>query len=93
MFVFYTNTFSEPQGTLELLVTAEVVRTMIMEAVEVRMEAGMEAAEAGGVWGHPGETGNAVAATDHDQGAEIDPVEVGDVPDPGNFCYFFDRDF
>ena len=49
MFVFYTNTFSEPQGTLELLVTAEVVRTMIMEAVEVRMEAGMEAAEAGGV--------------------------------------------
>lgn len=50
MFVFDTNTFSEPQGTLELLTTAEVMRTtfkssMIMEAVE----AGMKAAEGVGV--------------------------------------------
>ena len=49
MFVFDTNTFSEPQGTLELLMTAEVVKTMIMEAVEVGMEAGMKAAEGVGV--------------------------------------------
>jgi hypothetical protein len=55
MFVFYTNTFSEPQGTLELLMTAEVMRmtfkpSMIMEAgKEAGMEAGMKAAEGVGV--------------------------------------------
>ena len=47
MVLCYTNTFSEPQGTL---MTAEVVRmifksSMIMEAVE----AGMKAAEGVGV--------------------------------------------
>jgi hypothetical protein len=63
---------------------------MIVEVAEAGMEAAvvtaavMGAAEGAGVRGHPGETGNAVAATDHDHGAEIDPVEVGDVPDPGN---------
>ena len=50
MVLCYTNTFSEPQGTLELLAPAEVIRTtfkssMIMEAVEAGMEAGMKAAE------------------------------------------------
>jgi len=54
-----------------------------MEAVVVTA-AGMVGAEAAGVRGHPGGTGNVVAAIDHDHGAEIDPVEVGDVPDPGN---------
>ena len=58
-----------------------------MEAAVVTA-AEMGAAEGAGVRGHPGETGNAVAATDHDHGAEIDPVEVGDVPDPGNFVIF-----
>ena len=80
--------------TSQLSTTAEVMRTifkssMIEEAVEAGMAAavvtaaGMVAAEGAGVRGHPGGTGNAVAATDHDHGAEIDPVEVGDVPDPG----------
>ena len=64
--------------------------SMIAEAVEAGMAAagvtaaGMGAAEEVGVQGHPGETGNAVEVTDHDHGAEIDQVEVGDVPDPGN---------
>ena len=49
MFIFDTNTFSVPQGTLELLMTAEVVNTMIMEAVEAGMEAGMKAAEGFGL--------------------------------------------
>ena len=92
MFVFDTNTFSEPQGTLELLTTAEVMRTtfkpsMIVEVVEAGMEAGIGAAEGVGVRGHPGETGNAVAATEHDQGAKIDQLENGNAPDPGNSCY------
>ena len=84
MFVFDTNTFSEPQGTLlSLLSTAEVMRmtfksSMIMEAgMEAGIEAGMKAAEGVGVWGHPGETRNAVAATDLDQGAKIDQLENG----------------
>ena len=52
--LFLIRTLSEPQGTLELLTTAEVVRTtfkssMIMEAVEAGMEAGMKAAEGVGV--------------------------------------------
>ena len=86
--------------TSQLSTTAEVMRTifkslMIAEVVEAGMEAEvvtaaeMGAAEGAGVRGHPGETGNAVAATDHDHGAEIDPVEVGDVPDPGIFFLFF----
>ena len=90
--------------TSQLSTTAEVTRTifkslMIVEVVEAGMEAvvvtaaGMVGAEGAGVRGHPGGTGNVVAAIDHDHGAEIDPVEVGDVPDPGNFCYFFDRKF
>ena len=55
MFVFDRNTFSEPQGTLELLTTAEVMRmtfksSMIMEAgMETGMEAEMKAAEGVGV--------------------------------------------
>lgn len=53
-------------------------------AAAVVTAAGMVAAEGAGVRGHPAGTGNAVAATDHDHGAEIDPVEVGDVPDPEN---------
>ena len=78
MFVFDTKTFSEPQGTLELLATAEVMRTtfkpsMIVEVVEAGMEAGIGDAEGVGVRGHPGETGN--AATEHDQGAKIDQLE------------------
>ena len=59
-----------------------------MEAVVVTA-AGMVGAEGAGVRGHPGGTGNVVAAIDHDHGAEIDQVEVGDVPDPGNICYYF----
>ena len=56
---------------------------MIAEVVEAGMEAAvvtaaeMGAAEGAGVRGHPGETGNAVAATDHDQGAKIDQLENG----------------
>lgn len=56
---------------------------MIVEAAGV-MAARIGAAEGAGIRGHPGESGNAVPAADHDQGAEIDQVEVGDVPDPGN---------
>ena len=59
-----------------------------MEAAGVTA-AGTVAAEGVGVRGHPGETANAVAVTDHDHGAEIGQVEVGDVPDPGNSCYVF----
>ena len=69
MFVFDTNTFSELQGTLELLMTAEVIRTTFKL---------MKAAEGVGVWGHPGETRNAVTATDHDQGAKIDQLKSGE---------------
>ena len=89
MFVFVTNTFSEPQGTLELLTTAEVMRMTfkLSMIVEAGMEAGIVVAKGVGVWGHPGETGNAVPATDHDQGAEIDQLENGHTPDPGNFWY------